>query len=115
MLPSLLCGFPIGCAAQKSAFSKSGFLPVGNFQNNGVFTSAAGLNSTFALYFAFSATGTPGTGMPIATPKGKFDALSYILYGYNGAAARLPPTSTIASRSITLATGGLVTGSKCGA
>jgi hypothetical protein len=100
-----------------ATFSDSGFLAVQNFQLGGAVATAAGLNSTYGLYFDFTGTGTTSAANPSTTPTiGQFTSLSYTLYGYNGTAATFgfsgdtPTTSVAAASRVALATGSLLPG-----
>ena len=104
-----------------TTFTQSGLLSVQDFQLGGTVAPAAGLNSTYGLYFQFSGSGTTSTGNPASTPTfGSFSTLTYTLYGYNGPAASFGfngsnvPTVTFATPGTTpvaLATGSLIQGS----
>jgi hypothetical protein len=96
------------------AFTQTGYLSVGAFQDSGGFKIPTGLNSTWGLYIAYTGTGTTNVGDPTTTDiSGSFDTLSFTLYGYNGGAtfsvAGGTPTET-ASGEIALATGSLIAG-----
>jgi hypothetical protein len=99
-------------------FSDTGFLSVQSFQLAGTTVPAAGLNSTYGLFFEFSGTGTTTAANPATTPTfGQFSSLTYTLYGYNGAAANFgfdaadnPTTSVGAASRVALATGSLLPG-----
>jgi hypothetical protein len=98
--------------AADGSFTDTGFLAVSGFQLDGADVVAAGLNSTYGLYFEFSATGTQTTNNPFSQPNsGTFDSLTYTLYGYNGPAATFTPDSTSAVGAVALATGSLIDGS----
>jgi hypothetical protein len=100
------------------SFSDSGFLAVQSFQLGGTTIPAAGLNSTYGLFFEFSGTGTTTAANPATTPTfGQFSSLNYTLYGYNGPAATFgfdgsdnPTTSVGAASRVALATGSLLPG-----
>jgi len=95
-----------------ASFQESGFLPVAGFQlGSNASVSAGGLNSTYGLYFSFTASGTTNGGDPrVVSTTGTIDELSYTLWGYNGTATFSVdggiPTET-ANNEIVLATGTL--------
>ena len=70
------------------AFTDTGYLAVQGFQLNSAAINAAGLNTTYGLYFQFSGTGTQTTVNPLTmSTSGTFSTLNYTLFGYNGSAA----------------------------
>jgi hypothetical protein len=95
-----------------------GFLSVQSFELGGTTVTAAGLNSTYGLFFEFTGTGSVTAANPTTTPTfGQFSSLSYTLYGYNGPAATFgfdasdnPTTSVGAASRVALATGSLLPG-----
>ena len=98
-------------------FTDTGYLAVQGFQLNSAAINAAGLNTTYGLYFQFSGTGTQTTGVnPFTTStSGTFSTLNYTLFGYSGAAATFgfdgannPTTSAVGA--VALAGGSLVFG-----
>ena len=97
-------------------FTDTGYLAVQGFQLNSAAINAAGLNTTYGLYFQFNGTGTQTTGNPFTTStSGTFSTLNYTLFGYSGAAATFGfdgannPTTT-AVGAVALAGGSLVFG-----
>ena len=100
-----------------STFSERGYLSVASFQLGSANVVADGLNTTYSLYFDFSATGhltsaniDPSAGMTT----GVFDTLTYSLVGANGNAsfstAGNNPSVTNAGATQVLATGSLQNG-----
>ncbi len=97
-------------------FTDTGFLAVSSFQLGGTTFTPAGLNSTYGMYFAFSATGKQSVGNPALVPTfGTFSSLSYTLYGYNGTGTfgfnGNTPTVTTSGAQTALASGTLISGS----
>lgn len=97
-----------------TTFSETGFLAVTGAQLNAATLSVPGLNSSYGLYIAFTATGTTDGNNPLTQISvGSFTSLSYTLYGYNGTASfgfsGTTPTTTAAS-PVALASGTLVSG-----
>jgi hypothetical protein len=69
-----------------TTFTDTGFLSITGFQLGGSNVAAGGLNSTYSLYFQFSATGHLTTGTTSSDPRsevtaGVFDTLTYTLIG----------------------------------
>ena len=73
--------------ASTGSFTDTGYLVVTGFQSGtNPDVVAAGLNSTYGLYFQFNGTGTTTAGNPLTTAtSGSFNTLTYSLFGYNGA------------------------------
>ena len=97
-------------------FTDTGFLAVSSFQLGGATFTPAGLNSTYGLYFSFTATGKQTVGNPAVVPTfGTFSSLSYTLFGYNGTGtfgfSGNTPTVTTTGAQTVLASGTLVSGS----
>lgn len=97
-------------------FTDTGYLAVSSFQLGGTTFTPAGLNSTYGMYFAFSATGKQSVGNPALVPTfGTFSSLSYTLYGYNGTGTfgfnGNTPTVTTTGAQTALASGTLISGS----
>ncbi len=61
-----------------TSFVEHGFIKVTGILQNGLVTTPNGLNSTYSLYFDFTATGDSATGV--------LDTLGLTLYGVNGEA-----------------------------
>ena len=92
-----------------NTFREQGFLAVRAIELEGDVAEAFGPRSTYGLYFAFNATGTF-----TSAASGRFDTLSYTLYGYNGAQAKFGfsgSTTTVSKTGTVLATGTLINGS----
>lgn len=97
-------------------FTDTGFLAVSSFQLGGSTFTPPGFNSTYGLYFAFTATGTQSVANPAVTPTfGTFSSLTYTLFGYNGTGtfgfSGNTPTVTTSGAQTTLASGTLISGS----
>lgn len=97
-------------------FTDTGFLAVSSFQLGGSTFTPAGLNSTYGLYFSFTARGTQSVGNPAVVPTfGTFSSLSYTLFGYNGTGtfgfSGNTPTVTTTGAQTVLASGTLISGS----
>ena len=97
-------------------FTDTGFLAVSSFQLGGATFTPPGLNSTYGMYFSFSATGKQSVGNPALVPTfGTFSSLSYTLFGYNGTGtfgfSGNTPTVTTTGAQTALASGTLIFGS----
>jgi hypothetical protein len=102
-----------------TTFSDTGYLSITGFQLGGSNITAAGLNSGYSLYMAFTGSGHLTTGTSATDPTksltaGVFDTLSYSLYASAGNAtfgfSGSTPTVTSTAPQV-LATGSLVNGS----
>jgi len=97
-------------------FTETGYLPIYSFTNSGAYAPAGGLNSTYGLYFGFSATGQLNGAIPTTSGSvvgGTFSSITDTLYGYNGASATFKVSSSGVTSSVSgtaLATGTLVPG-----
>src|SRR5690349_2507306 len=98
-------------------FSERGYLSITDFQLGGTNVNAGGLNSTYSLYFDFTATGhlTSANSNPTAgVTSGAFDTLTYSLVAASGnstfSVAGNNPTVTNAGATQVLATGSLQNG-----
>jgi hypothetical protein len=70
-----------------TTFTERGYLSITDFQLGGSNVVAGGLNSTYSLYFDFSATGhitSANTNPLTGTTSGVLDTLSYSLIGASG-------------------------------
>ena len=70
-----------------STFAERGYLSITDFQLGGANVVAGGLNSSYSLYFDFTATGhlTSASSNPMSSVMpGAFDTLSYSLVGASG-------------------------------
>ena len=100
-----------------TAFSEQGFLSITDFQIGGTNVVAGGLNSTYSLYFDFTATGhltSANTNATTGVTSGVFDTLNYSLIGAAGnstfSVAGNNPTVTNAGATQVLAAGTLQNG-----
>ncbi len=100
-------------------FTDTGFLSVTGFQLGGTNVDAVGLNSTYSLYFSFTAAGdlTSGTAATLATApsSGMFSSLDYQLIGVAGnstfgVAGNTPFVNNGANPTQVLASGNLIGG-----
>jgi hypothetical protein len=99
-----------------TGFTQSGYLSITSAQLGSAPAGASGgLNSTYGLYVAFSASGditTPPAPGPFSFYSGELTNVSYTLYGYNGSASFSPSTVSLTDPGsrVTLATGSLESG-----
>lgn len=113
----ILSDFSTVTAATPATFTERGFLSITNFQLGGTNVVAGGLNSTYSLYFDFTASGhltSANTNAATGVTSGVFDTLTYSLVGAAGnstfSVAGNNPTVTNAGASQVLATGSLQNG-----
>jgi hypothetical protein len=96
-----------------ATFTDKGVLAVSGFQLDASPVDTS-LNSSFGLYFQFSATGTQNTPDFSANTQGMFSTLDYTLFGYNvtGPVTYVPSDTTPVGiiDPIALATGTLISG-----
>lgn len=97
--------------ATLSGFTESGFLAITGAQLGSTTFQPTGMNTTYGLYLAFSATGT-NAFQSNGFYGGNVTSLSYTLHGYNGPAS-FTPTSAPTS-AVTLGTGTLIDGTVSG-
>lgn len=100
-----------------ATFTDTGVLPVLSFQLGNSVVPAAGLNSTYGLYFGFDGTGVQDTPTFNSETDGTFTTLNFTLFGYNVvgnpadvefAPVNAPPTNS--ANLVALATGSLIGG-----
>jgi hypothetical protein len=93
-----------------TSFSETGYLSITGFQLGGSNVVAGGLNSTYSLYIAFTATGHLTLGTNASDPRttvtaGVFDTLNYSLIGASGNATfgfagNTPTVSSVAPQTL---------------
>ncbi len=93
--------------ATPAGFSESGFLSIASAQLGGATAATPGLNSTYGLYIAFTATGSNEFAQG-SFYGGSITSLTYTFYGYEGSGT-FSPTSAPAP-FVTLGTGTLESG-----
>lgn len=102
-----------------ATFTENGLVNFSQFLNGGTPVSLPGLDSTYAIYLAFSGTGTqtsPGVSpTPGTTITGAFDTLNYTLFAASGKPTFNASAGTQASVSglgtpVTIANGSLLSG-----
>ncbi len=94
-------------ATSPAGFSETGFLSITSAQSGGSSASTPGLNSTYGLYIAYTATGENDFSAG-GFYGGVITDYSYTLYGFNGAGTFSPTSAPVPS--VTLGTGALESG-----
>ena len=93
-----------------TTFAEQGYLAIRTIEIGDDVAVGFGPSTGYGLYISFNATGT------LTSPTaGRFDTLTYTLYGYNGTSARFRfsgvlTTVTTAQPAVALATGALLSG-----
>ena len=113
----ILSDFSTVTAPTATTFTERGYLSITDFQLGGTNVVAGGLNSTYSLYFDFTATGhltSANTNATTGLTSGVFDTLTYSLIGAAGnstfSVAGNNPSVTNSGATQVLATGSLQNG-----